>query len=302
MELKTSKSYQEEVLGKYKREEGGEMRGYLAKPTCSQIRDACVYLLHRRVEKNDEYILNRFFQFRSDDNRLREIQNFGIGKFKSIEKFLKGEIKTTSTKNINLISWLIDFKPRPYEEYRKSKSLVSKEETGPEVKVKTTTTEGRKPFRWKLIITISIAFGSVLLTKLILDPFIFVDYNPTSNGHNTNISDTPITDTHNETGPSCMTWADTLYISISCNTRPYSKYGTRVEPVDQMKLNNFKKIKVNIAYKFFTEDGKPLVWYYKTKENQIEYFTAPGFHPTNGETLKKITPYIIDKYVPLHSD
>ena len=302
MKPKTSKSYQEAVLEKYRREKGGEMRGYLAEPTRSQIRDACIYLFHRRNEKNDIYILNRFFQFKSDQNKLREIQNFGDGKFRSIEKFLKGEIKTTSTKNINLVSWLIDFHPRPYEEYSKSNNLTSSErpndlsisKTIEEAKIKETNNviESTKPPRWKLIITISISFAAILTTSLILKNQISSDNSNSS----INLKD----DNQSIKSEKCMTWADSLYVPISCNTGPRSKFGTIIEPLDLKRLKNFKKVEVNAAYPFFTEDGKPLIWYYKNKDEKIEYYTAPGLHPVNGETLRKITEDIIQKYVPIH--
>ncbi len=58
-----------------------------------------------------------------------------------------------------------------------------------------------------------------------------------------------------------------------------------------------------MATDFFVEGTeRPLIWYYKTKEEEIEYFTSPGLHPTTGETLRKITPYIIQTYVPKHID
>lgn len=100
----------------------------------------------------------------------------------------------------------------------------------------------------------------------------------------------------------CMTWADSTYVIISCSKKPYSKYGTKIEPLEEIRFENFKKLKVNAAYPFFTDDGKPLVWYYKKENGEIEYFSAPGLHPTNGKTLRKITAYIIDKYVPIHSN
>ncbi len=141
--------------------------------------------------------------------------------------------------------------------------------------------------KWILIVMVIIAFGAILFVPSILKN----EFSDGFNSQNPSVS-----------SKECMTWADSLYVLVSCVTKPYSKYGTRVEPLDQMKLDNFKKIRVHAAYSFFADDGKPLVWYYKTKEDEIECFTAPGFHPTNGETLKKITPYIIDKYVPLYSN
>ena len=90
----------------------------------------------------------------------------------------------------------------------------------------------------------------------------------------------------------------TQYEEIACA----KKYSAIVEPLDPIKLTNFKKVEVTVAYTFFTENGKPLIWYYKNREGEIEYFTAPGLHPVNGKTLRKITEGIIKKYVPLHSN
>ena len=109
-------------------------------------------------------------------------------------------------------------------------------------------------------------------------------------------------ETVGDSGIYCMTWADSLYVAVSCNTGPFSNYGTKVEPMDEMKFKNFKQVKVTQAYPFFSEDDKPLIWYSKNKEEEREYFTAPGLHPITGETLRKITPHIIQTYVPLHSD
>lgn len=99
----------------------------------------------------------------------------------------------------------------------------------------------------------------------------------------------------------CMTWADSLYLPVSCDTGPQSKYGTPVLPLDPVKLNSFKKVKVTMATQFFSDQtNQPLIWYTKNKDGEIEYFTAPGLHPTTGKTLDEITEYIIEKYVPPH--
>tara|TARA_R110002126_G_scaffold291651_1_gene454852 strand:+ start:328 stop:585 length:258 start_codon:yes stop_codon:yes gene_type:complete len=72
-------------------------------------------------------------------------------------------------------------------------------------------------------------------------------------------------------------------------------------PLDEVILENFRKVKVNISCEFFDDKtGKPLKWYYKSG-NKIEFYTAPGFHPLNGNTLKAITEHIVDKYVTVHT-
>ena len=120
MEIKTSDSYQKEILKKYKKERGGEMKGYLMEPTSRQIREACISLLRKENSKNDNYILNRFFQFKNEDDKLKTIQKFDADRFKPVVNFLKGKAQKTSPENIELIALLIDFQPRPLQEYLKS--------------------------------------------------------------------------------------------------------------------------------------------------------------------------------------
>ncbi len=128
----------------------------------------------------------------------------------------------------------------------------------------------------------------IIISVMILTTLMF---------YNWQVEFTPEISKRNE----CMAWADSVYVEVSCATRPYSKYGTRVEPLDPMKLENFKKVKVSMATQFFAkETNKPLIWYYKNKDEEIEYFTAPGLHPINRETLRKITEDIIQRYVPIH--
>jgi len=140
-----------------------------------------------------------------------------------------------------------------------------------------------KSVRGKVIITTSIFFG---LTMLVLG---FQNWPLNTLKNNPNVAE-------------CMTWADSLYVTVSCDKGPFSKHRTKVEPLIETKLKNMRKVKVDISYEFFSDTDEPLIWYYKKSSTEIEYFTAPGLHPKNGETLKKITPYIIQTYVPKHKN
>jgi len=136
--------------------------------------------------------------------------------------------------------------------------------------------------KWSLTLKIVVAFGAVLLMAL-LGKSIVDNWkiNPTTNG--------------------CMAWAKNEYVKISCDRQTHPEYDTTVIPEDPKLMANFKKVEVTAAYPFFSEDtGQPRVWYYKNNQNEIEYFTAPGFHPIFKETLKKITKDIIEKYVDVH--
>ncbi len=96
----------------------------------------------------------------------------------------------------------------------------------------------------------------------------------------------------------CMVWEKDHFEASPCV--PGSD--RNIEPLDPVRLANFKKIEVYAGYEFFNEATKrPRVWYHKNKKGEIEYYSAPGLHPINGKTLDEITPYIIDKYVPIHN-
>lgn len=112
-------SYQKEVLKKYHREKGGEMISYLASPTRRQIRQACMWLVDKRNSDGDKHILDIFFKFSKGESMLQKIQNIDGDKFLPIINFLKGKTMTTSPQNVELISWLIDFQPRPFHMYLK---------------------------------------------------------------------------------------------------------------------------------------------------------------------------------------
>ena len=97
--------------------------------------------------------------------------------------------------------------------------------------------------------------------------------------------------------PKCMVWRIDHYEKTDCST----SYMENIIPLDEVRLQAFKKVKVNISCNFFDETtGKPMKWYYKSG-NKIEFYTAPGLHPVNGKTLKAITEHIVEKYVPVHT-
>ncbi|QVY65650.1 hypothetical protein [Polaribacter sp. Q13] len=89
----------------------------------------------------------------------------------------------------------------------------------------------------------------------------------------------------------CIMWNETHFEKSNCrlkNTIDNSFYNINIE--------NFKKIKVTNKTPFF-KNGKPLIWYGKSSNRKMEYFTQRGIHPETLKELDPITKYIIDKYV-----
>ncbi len=63
------------------------------------------------------------------------------------------------------------------------------------------------------------------------------------------------------------------------------------------RIEHFRKIDPNCETDFFKNDGTEMLWYGKNKSGELEFFTSVGLHPETGKTLKKITKYIIKKYI-----
>ncbi|WP_353780117.1 hypothetical protein [Winogradskyella sp. 3972H.M.0a.05] len=92
-----------------------------------------------------------------------------------------------------------------------------------------------------------------------------------------------------------MVWQENHYIEVKFDLEKYD--------VDQLKLyrqeriDNFKKIIPDCNTDFFKPDGSENLWYGKNDKGELEYFTDLGLHPETGKTLKKITIYMIRKYI-----
>lgn len=89
----------------------------------------------------------------------------------------------------------------------------------------------------------------------------------------------------------CIMWNETHFEKSDCklkHTIDNSFYNINIE--------NFKKIEVTKETPFF-ENGKPLIWYGKSSDKKMEYFTHRGIHPETLKELDPITKYIIAKYV-----
>lgn len=88
----------------------------------------------------------------------------------------------------------------------------------------------------------------------------------------------------------CIEWNIDHYETIDCK-------GEYPNPIlRDVDIENFKKIQVNRSSNFYKYD-KPIVWYGKSKNGNIEFFNSRGLHPETLKELKPITDYIIEKYV-----
>ncbi|WP_139785319.1 hypothetical protein [Chryseobacterium phocaeense] len=98
------------------KKEKGELSLHLTEPTPSRLKSECIIVYSERFKEKDTKALRLFFQTKEDTTDYSSsIRNIDTDKFKPLCNFLKGRTSDTDAKNIELLSWLIDFEPRPYD-------------------------------------------------------------------------------------------------------------------------------------------------------------------------------------------
>lgn len=99
-----------------------------------------------------------------------------------------------------------------------------------------------------------------------------------------------LTTVHFLTPEDCMCWNGEKYIEVDCQskTQPYQVIG-----LDKSKLEGFVKI---TRPDTLGPKNVGRVWYSKIN-HEVEFFTGPGYHPTEfGRSLKAATIRILDNY------
>ncbi|MGY0035739.1 hypothetical protein [Pedobacter sp. NJ-S-72] len=109
--------YKEKVILAYqKKKEASAISINLLRPTPGKLKDECLSVFGERCLPKDEKIFRLFF---GPKDKLTDyghgISKFEIDKFRPLLNFLNGKTNVTEEKNIELLAWLIDFEPRPYQ-------------------------------------------------------------------------------------------------------------------------------------------------------------------------------------------
>ena len=256
--------------------------GDLSNVTPAQLRDLCLRKAENQLSPKDEMVFRYFFNAKEGEKLTRAIENYGIGKLKSVISFLKGEKNSENRNRIELAAILVDFTPRPFYSYFSNEgkelkieeeplqdmkgkkedevlSLVS--EVGNEIKtlpVKSILNRHKKVLT-KVALLCSLGIGVVTLLPK----------------------------------KECMQWNTNHYEVVDCSTESSGFLDPRI-PINKDRLD-LKKLDPKTIKNYF-ENGQPRVWYAKI-DDKIELFNQPGLHPTTGKTLKPITKYIINKYL-----
>ncbi|WP_027391271.1 hypothetical protein [Aquimarina latercula] len=183
----TYEEYIRAIRNKYSLQSGGDLSTLLAKPTRANLKKACIEAYDIRRLQSDKRILKQFFDIQNEDG-FKIKKEFDNDKFVPIINFLKGKTDSIqSSISLELVAVLIDFKPRPFLEYKRNGNKIIKPPSG--------SGDGKTKIPWKKI-TITISFISLVSVLFYL-------------GYNWQQKD-------------CMVWKEDHYESASCNTKGIS--------------------------------------------------------------------------------
>jgi hypothetical protein len=261
-----------------KKREAGVLPPALVHPSPARLRAACMAVCEDRFDRKDLSTLRTFFGQVSDKRTcLQAIDNLDTEKFKPLGNFLKGATTTPDDKIIEILAWLIDFTPRPYEFGRKYPEDRSEQKS---IAQPSNSDEGMPaPKNPKALALRDKRHKSrrILLPLIVLILVAIGLYWLARKNHNGK--------------EACMFWVGDHYQPIFCDGKAGSAF---IIPLDSGKMVHFRKITREDT---ITEDALGSIWY--ANINGIyECYTAPGFHPIDTSLkLKLLTDYVLLKHI-----
>lgn len=334
MKNNTLNDYKKAIRAKYHEIVNHNPDGYLLNPSPGNLRDKCLLLLNN-IDDDDQRNYKHFFELNEDIDTRKQIENFDINKFRPLQSFLLGKNENPSEKKLEILAILVELELRPFKKFRETKnsefkpnpavetaeekagttvhtaaidteeSKVKDEKAEEEIKYEQPEAENKKKEeelkpdnnRMPAVITKNfysdnkeqaihsskspyklkakyIKIAAVIIGVLVLGYVLKNIY----------------------TDHECMTWKTDHYEIVPCNTDVKSFMRNTIVRLNEETLKYQKKITPCDTTTFFIAGGKPCVWYCKMPDGTVEFFSYPGLHPVTGETLKKITQHIVDKY------
>ena len=269
----TFEEYKKAILAAYKVSKTGKNSHYLLDPTPANLKKMASEI-SVSLSAKDEQAVDIFFNFKPDTNqKAKSILLSDTDKFRPLSKFLNSKTSLQDITAANILAVLVEFENRPFVKFRQNDSETIDGKSKSDEAVITEGLETEEEFVAKTKRP-KIAIIAMLLLVVGISAFA-------------------ITKSFEE---KCMVWVEDHYEQISCE--PDEKQGLfqdiSLEPLNEEKLEYFKKIEINDSTIFFKNE-KPIVWYIK-RNKKCEFFSAPGVHPISKKSLREVTPYIIGKY------
>jgi hypothetical protein len=260
--------------------------------TPGNLKSASVNICDDRFDPKDGIILDSFFGKKENAYAYRQaIQNSSVDVFRPLINLLKKRSIKPSLKNVNLLAWLIDFRPRPYHpsliiaNINQDCTNINQEKT-PDSLLGPTATDAAEyeadpvpltPLLKKpLAKNKKLMIACVLLMIVALTSYLVINYqtSPEITGHE-----------------GCMFWHSDHYQPIDCSRKFLH---SQLYPIDHKLVDGFKRITLPDT---LTMRSLGKVWYAKFR-GRIEFYTQGGAHPV--DTNKRLLPmsdHILKKYV-----
>lgn len=331
--------FQSQVLKHYQEKRASDQLDFASpKPTTAKIKRGCEEALANRFDTRDEPFLRSYFKPKEGQRLDLAIQHFPIDRFRPLNYYLRDHSKNPDFKHIKLLAWLIDFPARPYRSsYETHMEASETEDVQPPVEppkeAEEDTTGHDKvtgdPSGDLSEDTTSIDDDSVKVD----DGYSISEVNELSDEENVSQIDShfkklggywyyPVaiilslwlgvrvvselnvkgSDRRSLTSipvigqKGCVVWNDDHYEPAACSSRAsvLGSFG-----VDTGTVRKLRRITMPDT---ITRNSIKRLWYTKI-DGQIEYFTAPGFHPSHPDrVLKPLTIYMYNKYLYHYAD
>lgn len=298
----------------------------LANPTPANLRKYCLIRLSHNLPKTDIEFLKDFFDpLSKSTNFEKTIDEYPLGKLRALQKLILDRTEDPNESLIKLLAILVDYQPRPfyysYDNKIQNDSLGIDENFEIENDIKNAMSDPDEPQVDDSIIvleknqeeTISVTNGEKS------DVVVIEENDKDKEDENIEELVPPRGKLHFNkyslrfagvasmviaiffavsyfSPEDCMCWNGKEYIQVDCQdkTQRYQVIG-----LDKEKLEGFKKITKLDTLK---EEDIDHIWYSKI-DNEVEFFTAPGRHPTQPhKALKAVTKYIWDTRLKAKSE
>lgn len=243
--------------------------------TRKDLKELSIQTSTLRYDPKDEIILASFFGARENKAAYQiAVQNSKAEDFRTLNNFLNKREIDPSLKNINLLAWLMDFRPRPYhpdlkippQEFVPNIDKDPKEQEDSSV-ITDQPSSPEKPTNYQSFII----YGALLIVAFVIGYFAMK--RPSGARRE-----------------KCMYWNSDHYEPISCNQKPPDS-SLAVIALDKRRIEQFKKI---TRADTLTAASIGKVWYIRIN-GQVEYYTDGGPHPIYPERrLLKLTATILN--------
>jgi hypothetical protein len=116
MDLNTFEQYKEAVISAYKQKKSDNtLSRNLVNHTPANLKNECVNELPTKYSEDDRETFKALFgKAESKEEYFQKVRLSDPDIFRPLNNFLRGNTDQTHSRNIELLAWLINFKPRPF--------------------------------------------------------------------------------------------------------------------------------------------------------------------------------------------